>query len=685
METGSMFKLPVTDPLLVFTIILLIILLAPILLRLLKTPGIVGFIIAGMLIGPYGLNLLERGEVIILFSTVGLIYIMFLVGLDLDFNQFNINGSKIIVFGLLTFLFPFFIGLSVCIYILHLGLLPAILVSSMFSTHTLIAYPIVSRLGITRTLPVILSAGATIITDTLVLFILAVVAGTHIGELDFMFWIKMFISFVLFGFIVVWSYPRIARWLLKNLENEKNIQFVFILTLLFIASVFSKIAGLEPILGAFIAGITLNKLIPRNSLLMNRIEFVGNIFFIPFFLIGVGMLVDIKFLFSGWDTAFIILVLTITALAGKWLAAFLTQKIFRFRREFRQIMFGLTASRAAATIAVITIGFNIGLVDIQILNGTIILVFITCMVASFVTERAAKKLAKTDLAASAYPATEHDKILVSIYNPDTIERLVDLAIMLHEHKSKESLYTLSVVRDDDEAKKRLINSKNMLQKAIQHASATDNHVEIVTRIDANISSGISRTARELMITCIVMGWSDRTKGSNIIFGTILTNILNNCNQMLWVSRILQPLNTFNKIHVLLPPNAEYEIGFKSLFAKITLFSSQMTIETVYHASDETRKNISQICDSMYPGKQPVTNHFDDWSDFSAVSLFVQNNQLLLIVSARSGTLSYQPAFTSLPDKLVQLFPEKSFILIYPEQGSKSAGILDMEVADKIEF
>jgi Kef-type K+ transport system membrane component KefB len=680
-EALSYFKTPVTDPVLVFTIVLLIILLVPVFLRKIRIPSIVGFIIAGVAFGPFGLNILERNSAIILFGTVGLIYIMFLAGLDLDFNEFKKSRHKSIFFGILTFAFPFFLGLPVCLYILDLDMLPAILVSSMFSTHTLVAYPIASRLGVTRTVPVMLAVGGTIITDVVVLLILAIVVRTEEGTAGAGFWLQLIVSLIVFSFIVFWSFPKIARWFLKNMESEKTIQYIFVLTLLFIAAFLSKLAGIEPILGAFVAGITLNKLIPHTSALMNRIEFVGNALFIPFFLISVGMLVDLRVLFNGWEAFIVIVVLSSAALLGKWLAAFFTQKAFRFTRDQRQIIFGLSSSHAAATLAVITIGYNIGLVNINVLNGTIVLVFVTCLVASFVTEKAARRIAKTESAKAEELPAVTEKILVSIYNPSTIERLMDLAIMLQKKKSKESIYTLSVVRDDDEAKVRVVSSNKMLQQAIQHASVTDHRVQVITRIDVNVSSGISRSVKELLITCVIMGWSDRIKAGDKIFGTILTNILNSCNQMLWVCRIQQSLNTFNKIIVLVPSNAEYEIGFIHLYNKIIELSAQIGEGVTFCCTEETRKNLVKITHTSKPGTEFQTLYFDDWVNLSGIPEIIHPNHLLIVISARRGTLSYQNSFQSLPDRLPFIFEDKSLILIFPEQSDKVSGALNLDGMD----
>jgi Kef-type K+ transport system membrane component KefB len=667
MDIMQYFKLPVTDPVLVFTIVLLIILLAPLILRKFKVPSIVGFIIAGVLVGPYGLKILERNDAIILFGTVGLIYIMFLAGLDLDFNEFKKSRYKSILFGFFTFTIPFFIGIPVCHHILGFDMTPSILISSMFSTHTLVAYPIASRLGITRNEAVMLAVGGTIITDVLVLLILAVIIRTEGSGADFTFWLRLIVSLVVFGLIVFWGFPKIARWFLKHLESEKTIQYIFVLTLLFVAAFLSKLAGIEPILGAFVAGITLNRFIPHSSALMNRIEFVGNALFIPFFLISVGMMVDLRVLFNGYEAFKVIVVLTSVALIGKWLAAFFTQKIFSFSANQRKVIFGLSSSHAAATLAVITIGFNIGLVNINVLNGTIVLVFITCLVASFVTDKGGRNLAKSESSKATEVPEVREKILVSIYNPSTIERLIDLAILLKDKKSPESIYPLTVVQDDEEAKEKIQLSNKMLEKAIIHASTSDHKVQIITRIDINVSSGISRTVKELLITCIIMGWSEKTKATDKIFGTLLTNILNNCSQMLWVCSINQPLNTIRRTVVLIPPNGEYEIGFIKLFEKINYLSKQVGNGLSVFCNEDTRKNILKISKKNDFRNDFKSVYFDEWNHFAGVRERIEKDYLLLIISARQGTISYQHALHNLPDKLNHLFGSLNFILIYPEQ------------------
>src|SRR5690554_6155630 len=380
------FELPLQNPVPIFSLILFIILLSPILLRKLNIPGIIGLIISGVIIGPHGLGILEQNSAIDLFSTIGLLYIMFIAGLELDLNDFNSNRNKSLLFGFFTFIIPLGIGFPVCYYFLGYDFNASFLTASMFATHTLVAYPIVSKLGISKNQAVAITVGGTILTDTGVLIILAVIMGNSEGNLNQEFWIRLGISLTVFSAIMFLVIPKIAKWFFRVLESEKHSHYIFVLSIVFFAAFLAEAAGVEAIIGAFVAGLALNKLIPHSSALMNRIEFIGNSLFIPFFLISVGMLVDISVILSGPAALIIAGTLTVAALLGKWLAAWFTQLIFKYSKAQRQLIFGLSGAHAAATLAVILVGYRAGIIDENILNGTIILILITCIVASFATE-----------------------------------------------------------------------------------------------------------------------------------------------------------------------------------------------------------------------------------------------------------------------------------------------------------
>jgi len=420
------FEAPLTNPVLIFSLVLFIILLSPILLRPIKVPGIIGLIISGMIIGPHGLNWLEKNSAVDLFSTIGLLYIMFIAGLELDMNEFKKTKHKSLMFGFFTFIIPISIGFPVCYYILDYSLLTSILIASMFATHTLVSYPIVNRYGISKNEAVAITIGGTILTDTAVLIILAVIKGASQGDINNEFWVTLGVSFAIFLFIMFGIIPKIAKWFFEKIEGEKTAHYIFVLTVVFFAAFLAEMANLEPIIGAFVAGLALNKLIPHSSALMNRVEFIGNAIFIPFFLISVGMIVDIGVFTKaeGLTVFYVAGVLTLVGVVGKFLAATATQWVFKYNNNERNLIFGLSNAHAAATLAIIMVGYNNNIIDENVLNGTIVLILVSCIIASIVTENASKKIVMAghqDQEHMEHVEEHEEQILIPIANLNNME------------------------------------------------------------------------------------------------------------------------------------------------------------------------------------------------------------------------------------------------------------------------
>ncbi len=490
------FELPLKNPVLIFSLILFIILLSPILLRRLKIPGTIGLILSGVVIGPHGVNLLAKNSAVDLFSTIGLLYIMFIAGIELDMNEFKKNQFKSLGFGFFTFIIPIALGLPACYYILGYDLTASFLIASMFATHTLVAYPIVTKFGVTKNPAVAISVGGTILTDTAVLIILAIIVGSANGGLTTQFWMKLGISLSIFLLIIFLILPRIAKWFFNRMDGDKTSNYVFVLSLVFLSAFLAEVAGVEPIIGAFMAGLALNRLIPHSSALMNRLEFVGNAIFIPFFLISVGMLVDVRVILSGYTAIFVAATLSIVALSGKWLAAFVTQIAFKYKAEQRQLIFGLSSAHAAATLAVILVGYKANILDENILNGTIILILVTCVVASFATESAVKKIVQNQENPDFKEETEeiiyYENILVPVSNFNKLEPIVDFTVLIKDKKSPYPLNILSIVSNDKDAETNIIQVKRKLEDFVKYASATETGVNPIATIDINISDGITR-------------------------------------------------------------------------------------------------------------------------------------------------------------------------------------------------
>ena len=679
----QLVETPFQSSVLVFALILFIILLAPLMFRRIKIPGIIGLILAGVIIGPHGFNLIAKNSAIDLFSTIGLLYIMFLAGLELDLKGFANYKHKSLVFGFFTFIIPFAIGYPVCLYLLDFSFETSFLVSSMFATHTLVTYPIVSRLGISRNEAVGVTVGGTILTDTAVLIILAVISGAVSGQISYDFWMKFFVSVVLFLFIVLFLIPKLAKWFFKNFEGEKNSHFIFVLAMVFFAAFLSEVAGLEPIIGAFAAGMALNSLIPHTSSLMNRLEFVGNSLFIPFFLISVGMLINFQVITQGPYAIIIAVTLTVVALIGKYLAAWVTAAIFRYSKAYRNLIFGLSSSHAAATIAVIMVGFRLGIVDENILNGTIILILVTCLVASFVTEYSAKKvLIAEKFTVPVIRGIRDQKILVPIYNPQNMERLLDLAMAIKNPGNRFPIVALSVVADDQEARQRLIEAKTKLEKAIIHASAVDHEVEIITTISQNVPSGIKRVATEIFATEIIIGFALKSQFTDILFGSIIKYIVENTNQAVWVCSISPQIHLRKKIVVICPRYADREYGFDQWLGRVFRLASSLKVSCDFLSTPQTFRHVNEYMLTHNIAISTKSIEFTDWNDFLAISTFIQPTDLVIISLPRKGGVSYKVNQENIPRLMARNFENHDFILIYPNENEENPEMMFTNEFDK---
>jgi Kef-type K+ transport system membrane component KefB len=665
----SEFVLPLHNPVLIFAILLFIILIAPILLKRFNVPSIIGWIIAGVIVGPYGLNFIDSGHAgVEMFSTIGLLYIMFIVGLELDFNEFIQNRNKSVTFGLFTFILPLIIGFPVCYYLLGYDFNASFITASMFSTHTLVAYPIVSRFGISRNQAVAITVGGTILTDTAVLIILALVLSSSEGGLDLLFLLRLLLSLGVFSLFIFLLVPRIAKWFFKSAESEKYTNFIFVLFVVFLSGFLVEMGGIEPIIGAFAAGLALNKLIPHSSALMNRIEFFGNALFIPIFLISVGMLVDLSIVFDGPRTLIVAATLIVVALLGKWVAAYVTQKTFKYSVTQRNLIFGLSSSHAAATLAIILVGYRADIIDEYILNGTIILILITCLVATIFTQKAAKKIAINEenetLSPSALGDFAQEKILVPIANPSNIGYHVELAMLLKDKKSVNSISLLGVLPNNEEAERNIVSFRKKLQEFISTATAAEVNVDIITTIDHNASDGIVRIARETMTDLVVLGWPGKTALWDKILGERINQIVKNLDKNMFVCHVEQKLFTHKRIVVLSPPLAEKESGFALWVNKLTKLSSELSIPIVHYGDPETHNVIL----SQKKAAKSKFIPFTDWENPMKFCDDIKKDDLIVLVSAHIGYISHIPVLENLPTKLENRFPNHSRIVIYPKQS-----------------
>ena len=674
-------ELPLTDPVLKFLLILVIILSAPLLLNKLKIPHLLGLIIAGAIIGPNGLNLVLRDSSIILSGTAGLLYIMFLAGLEIDMGDFKKNSGRSFVFGMYTFLIPMALGIVAGLYVLHFSMETSILLASMFASHTLIAYPIISKLGITKDKSVTITVGGTMITDMLALLVLTVIVGMATGVIGEHFWTRLSISIVIFVLFVVIAFPIAGRWFFKHVQDSIS-QYIFVLVMVFLGAYLAELAGIESIIGSFLAGLSLNRLIPRSSPLMHRVEFIGNSIFIPFFLIGVGMLIDYRAFFTSFDTIKVGIVMIIVATIAKYAAAWLTQKTFRMSVDQRRIIFGLSNAQAAATLAAVMVGYNvilgqtpegepIRLLNESVLNGTILMILVTCTMASFSAQRGAHNLAATASSETDETGDHKERILIPLSNEDTAEELVNLSLATKSKKNTHHLYALNIldnkVSGDDQQLKK---SRRLLENAALTAAATDTHLQELQRYDLNVTNAILSVILEHRITDLVLGLHKEKGIPSSFLGRITEGILDYSDVTTLIYKPAQPLSTMKRHLVVIPVQAEKEAGFPQWVARVWNVIQNTGAKAIFYGSSDTLGRLKTLLGKR--GGEMEFTEFSDWEDFLIVFRDVHKDDNLWIVMSRHNGISFNPSMNRIPGYLNKYFQQNSFILVYPLQANASA-------------
>ena len=664
--------LPVTDPTWIFLLVLLIILFAPILLNKLRIPHIIGMILAGLVIGEHGFNILVRDSSFELFGKVGLYYIMFLAGLEMNMGDFKKNRGKAVMLGLLAFVIPIGIGLVTNMMLLKYSLVTSILLASMYTSHTLVAYPIVIRYGVSRHRSVSIAVGGTAVTDTLTLLVLAVVGGLFKGESGGLFWLWLVVKVIFLGALIMYSFPRIGRWFFRRYDDNV-MQFIFVLAMVFLGAGLMEFVGMEGILGAFLAGLVLNRLIPHVSPLMNHLEFVGNALFIPYFLIGVGMLIDIHVIFGQGDALKVAAVMIVVALVGKWIASWLTQKIYKMAPIERELMFGLSNAQAAATLAAVLVGYNIilpngeRLLNEDVLNGTVLLILVTCVVSSFITERAARKIAMCEAHLEEERTVEAERILIPVANPDTIEYLMNLSLLIRDTKQKDNLLALNVINDNNTSEGLELRGKRYLEKAAMITASADVPLRQITRYDLNIASGIIHTAKEYEVTDVIIGLHRKVNIVDSFFGMLAENLLKGLHREVMIAKFLIPINTIRRIIIAVPPKAEYEAGFQKWVEHFCRMGGTLGCRVHFFANEETTVQLQALVKKKYGQTLTDFSRLDDWGDLLILTGQVNYDHLLVVISARRGSISYDSSFEKLPAQLSKYFSNNSLIVLYPDQ------------------
>ncbi len=661
---------PVTNPVLVFATVMLIVLLAPPLFRRMGMPGLVGLIVSGAVVGPNALGMLQRGATFELLGTVGLLYLMFTAGLSLDLNQFVRYKARSLTFGILSFLFPAGLSFVVGTRVLEFEPASALLLGAVVGSHTLLAYPVAARLGITKNAAVTVTMGGTMVTDVISLLLLAAVSATVEGATGLGFWAGFVGLVTAYGAAVFLGLPRLGQWFFRTVRKQADLEFVFLLAVVFVTSYLAELVYLAPIIGAFLVGIALNRLVPERSALMLRIEFVGDALFIPFFLISVGMLVDTSVLLEGWTVGLYVLTFAGLVWGGKGIAAWLTGTLYGYSSDETWTVFGLSTPQAAATLAVTLVGFEMGLFDEAAVNAVVLLILLTALVGPWVVERFGRRVALQEEARPYRPSEAPQRILVPLSNPETADDLMALALLLHAEESTEPLYPITVVRDGPDAEARVAEGEELLSHAVLHAADAEVPVVPLTRVDYNVASGMVRAITEERISTVVVGWSGDSSTRSFIFGSVLDQVLRETEEMILVSRLRGPIAANTRLLLAVPPYAERERGFPDAARALKGLASRAGLELVLLSTEEALPSLQARLDDTPPEMTVDTHSFDEWGDLvSTLDEIATEGDVIGLVSEREGSVAWRPSLRRLPGLLNRRFDEATVLTTYMAENT----------------
>ena len=668
--------LPITSPTLIFFVVLFIILIAPIVMGKLRIPHIIGMVLAGIVIGPYGLNILERDSSFELFGRVGLLYIMFLAGIEMDMEGLKKDLGKVTVFGLLTCFVPFILTYLSCVWYLGYPSLASLLLGCIMASNTLVAYPIVVRYGLQRSTVTTLSVGASMLSLLIALVVTAALVGSMSGDTGTLFWVMFFVKFVVWCIAMTWLIRHMTRWFLRR-YSDSVMQYIFVLAVMFISAATCELIGLEGILGAFVSGLVLNRFIPNISPLMNRIEFIGNAIFIPYFLIGVGMLINAGLLLEGGNTILVVACIGIFGTLGKAIAAFLTSFFFHRSVHEGNLMFGMTSAHAAGAIALVMVGVNLEiapgqhLLGDEALNAVVIMILFTCIISTVVTDYASRTIVLREKSQRKMPEedgkADDEKILIPVKYPETCDTLLNMAMLMRNEKLSRGLIALNVVYDDLDATYNQQEGQRLLEQIEKKAAAADVQVQTQVRLATNIANGIKHAFKEYDASEIILGQHIHDNSTRRFWGQFAQSLFNGLNRQIIIARCTIPLNTIRVFHVAVPSRAEYEPGFYRWLERVSRMVTRLGCRILFHGRDESLSLIRTFLSNRFPSIRADYAIMQHWNDFKSLAAQVEEHQMLVVVTARPGTVSYKSAMERLPDELTTYYKYKNVMIIFPDQ------------------
>ena len=657
----------------VFFTVLIIILFAPIVMSKLRIPHIIGMVLAGVIIGPHGFNILERDASFELFGRVGILYIMFLAGLEMDLQGLKSDVKRVSIFSIASFLIPFIMMYIAGIYFLGYSSLASVILSSVMAANTLISYPIVARFGLQKHATTTISVGASMISLLLALIVVTAVEGGILGGTNVWFWLMFVAKFVVYCITIYYIIRRVTRWFLRS-YSDSVMQYIFVLGMMFFSAATSEAIGIDGIFGAFYSGLMLNRFIPHVSPLMNRIEFIGNAIFIPYFLIGVGMLINLGLLFepSSGSTAVgiipTVITIVIVGTIGKAIAAYASCFAFRLPWQDGHLMFGLTSAHAAGGIAIVMIGMSLNIMGDDMLNGVVIMILFTCIISTLVTDYASRRIVITDgLRERQNKDADDEKMLIPVKYPETCNTLVNIAVLMRNRSLNRGLVALNVVYDDEDAERNQQKGHQLLEGVVSRAADSDIRVQTQVRLATNIANGIKHAFKEFDCSEIIMGAHIHDNSRRAFWGDFAQSVFNGLSRQIIIARCTQPISTLRAIRVAVPSRAEFEPGFYRWLERLSRMAQNVGCRIIFHGRVDSLNLIDLYISHRHPGVRAEYVSMPKWKGLIELMENTLPDEMLVIVTARQGTVSYKAALANLPEEMTEHYKGTNYMILFPDQ------------------
>lgn len=647
------------EPVAFFLLIMSIILVTPLLSERVRLPGIIGIILGGMLIGPHVLGLIADNDRMQFLSTIGLVYLMFSAGLEVDINQFMRVRGRSIIFGFFTFLLPQLMGMGLG-WILGLNWLGMILLGSAFASHTLIAFPILTRLGVTRNEAVAMTTGATVLTDIGAFIILAVVLGAKSGGLNLGYFLQLFVLLSIFTLMIILGLPRIGKFFFQRFSG-RAIEFQFVIVVLFVAALGAELIGVHEVVGAFLAGLAINATLPRHSPVTGHVLFIGESFFIPVFLLYSGMITDPLSFLEDRQTIVVALGVTVVAYISKLIASWITARIFKYTKDEFWTVYGLSHAQAAVTIPTLIIGLNTGLFNSTLFNAAILMILLTSITSPLIVQRFAPNL-KTDDAGEK-PSPLFSRILVPIIDPRAQEQLLTLAVLLAKVNHGKVL-ALSVAQAQREQEKHFALHRDMLGRVHEVMQDPHSEIELIPRLAATHAQGILFTEQERDASIILMGWRGKRTLRESLLGSVLDEVIWGSDTPVMVGKLSIPLNGTQRVVFVLPSKVVPLIALRRMLEANLSMAKALNVPLEIHADGSYQRSINDLLaliDTEHPVRvetlaapfKPAVLEEESISSFIVVPGFGSRKRV-------ADTLGY------LPEQLAALFDGNLAILHFDQ-------------------